>query len=51
MDKAKAILNNTKDLIKVRLNYLKNKEILFFSIIIIGLLVFCTIYYIRAKLL
>ena len=50
MDTGKNIINNTKGLIKDRLNQLKNKKILIFSIIIIALLVFGTIYYIHSKL-
>lgn len=50
MDKTKSMYNKTKDLMKSQLNQLKHKEILFFSIIIIALLIFCIIYYVYSKL-
>ena len=47
------LLNHTKVIINSgleQLKHLKDKEILFFSIIIIGLLIFSSIYYIHSKL-
>ena len=50
MDKAKSVFDNTKVLIKDGYNKLKGKEILFFSIAIIILLIFSSIYYIHSKI-